>query len=103
MISESHTLYGSARLPGGARHGKSRRWQSYHASSASVMSVCGTQCDLEPINAYLGQFAVRTNASQTESAKPKRYPNSRGSQGSKFPFCRCESLASLATPECAGH
>src|SRR5258708_34377172 len=34
MISESQTRYGSARSPGGARHGSLRRWRSYQASKA---------------------------------------------------------------------
>src|SRR3954451_19513320 len=33
MISLSQTRYGSGASPGGARHGKTRRWRSYHASS----------------------------------------------------------------------
>src|SRR5262245_35742953 len=35
MISDSHTRYGSALAPGGARHGSVRRWRSYQASSAA--------------------------------------------------------------------
>src|SRR6185312_7989255 len=35
MISLSHTRYGSACAPGGARHGRSRRWRSYQASNAA--------------------------------------------------------------------
>src|SRR5215469_13143504 len=33
MISLSQTRYGSGRTPGRARHGRSRRWRSYQASS----------------------------------------------------------------------
>src|SRR5580658_654295 len=35
MISLSQTQYGSGRTPGAARHGRSRRWRSYQASSAA--------------------------------------------------------------------
>src|SRR5580704_7249029 len=34
MISDSQTRYGSARWPGGARHGSLRRWRSYQANRA---------------------------------------------------------------------
>src|SRR6202023_3387812 len=34
MISESQTRYGSARRPGGTRHGSLRRWRSYQAKRA---------------------------------------------------------------------
>src|SRR5215204_4069746 len=35
MISLSQTRYGSGFRPGGARHGRSRRWRSYQESSAA--------------------------------------------------------------------
>src|SRR5215208_4759402 len=36
MISLSQTRYGSGFRPGGVRHGRSRRWRSYQASSAAA-------------------------------------------------------------------
>ncbi len=42
MISLSQTRYGSGRWPGGARHGRSRRWRSYQASSSAGSGApCG--------------------------------------------------------------
>src|ERR1700733_6989136 len=37
MISLSQTRQGSGRTPGGARHGRGRRWRSYQASNVSAL------------------------------------------------------------------
>ena len=41
MISDSQTRYGSgAGIPGGARHGRSRAWESYQFRSVVEMLAC---------------------------------------------------------------
>src|SRR5712691_11738849 len=58
MISLSQTRYGSGRRPGGARHGRSRRWRSYQASSAPASG--GREVD-EGAGRINGMRAERTN------------------------------------------
>src|ERR1700691_2437777 len=46
MISDSQTRYGSARRPGGARHGRVRRCRSYQASKSVG---CGDEIAARPL------------------------------------------------------